>query len=61
MFSGKETKEVSKSYQEALCQLKKTFQDNDPIEFREVWIGGQEPMRACFVFCDGLVDSSRMF
>jgi len=58
MFSPEEIREISERYQETLELLKNVFQDNDPIEFRELLVGGHNPMRVCFVFCDGLVDSS---
>lgn len=58
MFLHEEMGEVSESYQETIAHLKNVFQDNDPIEFRELLVGRHEPIRVCFVFCDGLADAS---
>ncbi len=58
MFPHEKIEEVSESYQETLTRLKTVFRDNDPIEFRELSVGGREPMRICLIFCDGLADAS---
>ncbi|NLT58290.1 MAG: spore germination protein [Clostridiales bacterium] len=48
---------MSCRYQETVAHLKQVFQDDDPIEFREMQVGTEGDIRACLVFCDGLVDS----
>lgn len=48
------------SYEKDIEYLKKVFQDDDPIEFREITTGTDGDIRACLVFCDGLVDSAIM-
>ena len=50
--------EVPESYRETLAHLKNVFRDDDPMEFRELSVGRQKPMRVCLVFCDGLSDAS---
>ena len=39
---------MSCCYQENIAYLKKVFQDDDPIEFREVSAGANGDIRACF-------------
>ena len=51
---------LSGCYQEDIACLKKVFQDDDPITFRELSTGTDGNIRACLVFCDGLVDSAIM-
>lgn len=58
IFPREEMGAVSESYRKTLEHLKTVFRDNDPIEFRELSVGGREPMQICLVFCDGLADAA---
>lgn len=49
---------LSGHYEENIAFFKTVFQDDDPIEFREINAGTNAAIRACLVFCDGLVDSA---
>ncbi len=49
---------VSDRYQKNLSYLKQVFQDDDPITIHELNTGKDMKLRACLMFCDGLVDSS---
>lgn len=49
---------MSGCYQRDIAYLKKVFNDDDPIEFREMNTGANGDIRACLIFCDGLVDSA---
>ena len=49
---------ISCCYQEDIAYLKRVFQDDDPIEFREMNTGADGDIRVCLIFCDGMVDSA---
>ena len=51
---------ISGYYDKDIAYFKNLFQQNDPIQFRELQIGEEEKRRACLVFCDGLIDSMVM-
>lgn len=48
---------ISENYIDIVVFLKTIFQENDPVSFREVQADKKGNVRACLVFCEGLVNT----
>lgn len=57
LFPAREQNPISEKYTETLAYLKRLFEHNELIGFRELQVGGRGQVAVCLVSCDGLINS----